>query len=321
MTGLQKIAEENCILKIRSGSHLYGTSLPTSDEDFVGIFMAPVEYILGMNSVEEVDLSVKSKDDAGKNTSEAVDAKLYEFRRFCKLAVQNNPNIIEILFVNEPNIIVINNIGRELLNMAKTFPCKEASRGFLGYAKAQKHKMIIKKDNFNELLEAHKELKNLDPKMVMGQVYDLYKNKSLSYLFVKKGTGVHIHIGDICFEPGVYVKKAITIIQERIGKATNRTELILKYGYDCKYGSHLIRLLREGIDLMQDGCLTFPLAYADELLDIKKGNWKLEEVIEYAEQLEVQYEAAIKKSILPTKPNFNKVNKFVVEQMKIHVES
>jgi predicted nucleotidyltransferase len=282
--------------------------------------MAPVEYILGMNSVEEVDLSVKSKDEAGKNTTEAVDAKLYEFRRFCKLAVQNNPNIIEILFVNEPNIIVANDIGQELLSMAKTFPCKEASRGFLGYAKAQKHKMIIKKDHFEELLEGYRLLEMFDPKAVMGQVYDYHEIRSETNIFQKKGTGVHIHIGDINFEPGVYVKKAMTILKERLDRATNRTDLILKYGYDCKYGMHLIRLLREGIDLMQDGCLTFPLAYAEELLDIRKGNWKVERVIEYAEQLEAQYEAAIEKSILPTKPSFNKVNEFAVRQMKIHVE-
>ena len=54
-------AESNRILEIRSGSHLYGTNTPESDEDFVGIFMPPKEYVYGLKSVEEVDLGVISK--------------------------------------------------------------------------------------------------------------------------------------------------------------------------------------------------------------------------------------------------------------------
>jgi len=58
---LREAAEKNCILEIVTGSQLYGTATPESDEDFIGIFMPPKEYILGLKSVAEVDLSVVSK--------------------------------------------------------------------------------------------------------------------------------------------------------------------------------------------------------------------------------------------------------------------
>ena len=54
-------AEQGKVLEYKVGSHLYGTNTPASDVDYSGVFVAPEEYYLGLDSVEEVDLSVVSK--------------------------------------------------------------------------------------------------------------------------------------------------------------------------------------------------------------------------------------------------------------------
>lgn len=59
----QELAEENKILLIRCGSHLYGTNTPESDEDFVGVFIPDTPYLLGLNTIEEVDNSIKGRDE------------------------------------------------------------------------------------------------------------------------------------------------------------------------------------------------------------------------------------------------------------------
>ena len=94
---------EKCkiILETKVGSHLYGSNTEDSDVDFCGIFIPPKEYYLGFHSIKEIDLSVIDKLDTGKNSKDAVDRKLYELRHFCQLALQGNPNIIEVLFSNE----------------------------------------------------------------------------------------------------------------------------------------------------------------------------------------------------------------------------
>jgi hypothetical protein len=321
MSDAQKTALDNRVLEIRSGSHLYGTSTPTSDEDFVGVFMPSEEYLFGFKNVEECKINIVSKDESGKNTKDAVDRTLHEFRRFCKLAMENNPNVLELMFVDEKNIVFSNDIGNELLSRAYLFPHKELYRGFVGYARAQKHKMIIKKDNYFGLLEGLEILDSLEDKMTMGQVYDTYKtNEKLGGLFIKKGTGVHIHIGDICFEPSVYVKKARAQLKERIDKATNRTELILKNGYDSKFSSHLIRLLHEGIELLETGGLQFPLKNADEIISIKTGCWTLEDILKYSDELEIKCEEAYKSSSLVSSPRFNEIEKFVIETTKSFIK-
>lgn len=138
----REIAEKNKILVVRTGSHLYGTNRPESDEDFVGIFMPSEEYVYGFKRVDEVDMSIHSKDENNRNTKDAIDIKYYEFRKFVKLAMENNPNILEILFVNKENIIYVNEIGQKLLDMAERFPHQGAKQKFTGYALSQKGKLI-----------------------------------------------------------------------------------------------------------------------------------------------------------------------------------
>src|SRR4030043_1028589 len=172
---LRDFAKENTILDIRTGSHLYGTSTPESDEDFVGIFIPPEEYILGLKTVDEVDIGIKDKAEDGKNTKEAIDHKLYSFQKFVNLALANNPNILELLMIDidSDNILSITLAGEELLDLAPSFLCKSAIENrFSAYAKAQKHKMIIKKENLEDLYNAIGFLSLFEGKITLGQVFD-----------------------------------------------------------------------------------------------------------------------------------------------------
>jgi hypothetical protein len=320
---LRKYAAENCILEIVAGSHLYGTSTPESDEDYVGVFLPPPEYVLGLQSVQEVDFSVKDKSEDGKNTADAVDRKLYEFRKFINLALQNNPNIIEILFTNEQAIKKIDPYGQRLLALRNLFPSRQCVPRFLGYAKSQKHKMIMRRDRFNELRLAHEVLSKYADKDVMAEVFTTCdveyfppEQANGEMLFWKKVGGTHIHVGDICFEPGVYVKKARKKLKERLDKVTNRSELILKYGYDTKFASHLIRLLYEGLMLLEYGELEFPLPMSSLILDIKNGAWEVEKVIEFSDELEKKYNTAEEKTKLPKTANFKRIEEFTINTMR-----
>jgi hypothetical protein len=322
---LIQYAEENTILEIRTGSQLYGTNTPESDEDFVGIFLPPEEYVLGLKNTNEVSLSQVDKDEVGKNTKDAIDRKLYELRKFINLSLGNNPNILEILYVNPENIVKLTNIGEELLLLKDIFPSKLCIPAFIGYAHAQKHKMIIKRDHYNDFLNALVYLERLTDKTTMAEVFNrhiediqepMYCGRQL---FAKKGTGIHIHVGDICFEPGIYVKKAKKLIQERIDRVTNRSELVTKYGFDTKFGSHLIRLLLEARDLLSNGQLIFPLKDKDYLLDIKNGKYTAEEVVAQADEIEKELDSLKESTKLPNKPNYKVAEEFVIKTIRKHL--
>lgn len=95
-----------------------------------------------------------------------------------------------------------------------------------------------------------------------------------------------------------------------------RKRLVAKYGYDCKNGSHLIRILRLGIEFLQEGTLHVLRKDAEELLEIKAGKWSLEKVKAEAERLFRLAEAAYHLSKLPVKPDHEKINALCVDIAK-----
>jgi predicted nucleotidyltransferase len=310
---LTQIANDNKILEIKVGSHLYGTNTPTSDIDYSGIFLPNKALVFGFKGVEEVNLSVMDKNEAGKNTQNAIDRKLYELRKFVKLAMENNPNIIEQLFVNEPNIVYINDAGRALLAQKHRFPHQGLVKKFKGYAFSQKHKMVIRTDKFHELDNAFNYLKAYpDQKTLLVE----FKEKYLPFMTFNQDYCV---IGDLNLQKGIFVKKAVSMIEERLSKVGNRKTLITKYGFDTKFASNLIRLLLEGKELVSTGDIVFPLAYKQTILDIKQGLWTIKEVLDYAEQLEAETDVAVEKSDLPSKARFDEIEQFTIQLLENHL--
>jgi hypothetical protein len=308
-------AEQNRILEIRAGSHLFGTSTPDSDLDLVGIYMPSEEMLFGLSPKEEVDLSVQVKDDTGRNTKDSVDRKLHEYRKFVKLAIQNNPNIVHVLFVDELNTVFINDFGKTLLDHAHLFPTRGAYYRFIAYADGQLRKMRIKPENYAKLERGLEILESTDDNMVMAEMKD---TKPFWY----KGKGKHVRLGDINFEAGVFVKKARRMVRERLSRVTNRVELFTKFGYDTKFASNLIQLSMEGIELMKTGRIEFPLSYADEILDVKKGVYNASFIEKWAEDLKAAALDAFEHSKLPDAigpekihPRFNEIEAMVIQEV------
>lgn len=305
----KEIADKNKILEIRVGSHLFGTDTPDSDLDLFGIFMPSEKLVYGFQHCEEVDLGYVAKDDTGRNTKEAVDFKLHEYRKFIRLALQNNPNILHVLFVNEKNIRFIDEFGRSLLDNYKLFPHKGAHHRFVQYADSQRHKMMIKPQNYAELERGLEILENSDDHKVMAEFKEAPP-------FKYEGTGKHVKIGDLNFEAGVYAKTARKKIKDRLENATSRHVLFTKYGYDVKFSSNLIQLLKEGVELMETGRIEFPLKFASDILDIKKGKYSVSEILEWADQLVEEARVAYEKSSLPTEPRHKEVEAFLISEVK-----
>ena len=90
-----------------------------------------------------------------------------------------------------------------------------------------------------------------------------------------------------------------------------RKALVEKYGIDTKNASHCIRLLRMGIEFLNDGKLNVFREDPAELLDIKNGKWSIDEVKDEAERLFVLAKEAHLKTDLPEEPDITKINALV----------
>lgn len=88
-----------------------------------------------------------------------------------------------------------------------------------------------------------------------------------------------------------------------------RKGLVEKFGFDTKNASHLIRLLRMGIEFLVEGKLNVEREDATELIDIKMGKWSLDKVRHEADILFDRAQEAYIKSPLPNEPDKERAEK------------
>lgn len=96
-------------------------------------------------------------------------------------------------------------------------------------------------------------------------------------------------------------------------KNVHRAELEHAHGYDAKYAMHIIRLYGEAKELMQRGRITLPRPNKDELIEIRKGKYRLGEVQELGRQLESEALAAQADSPLPETVDRDAISRLIAE--------
>ena len=92
-----------------------------------------------------------------------------------------------------------------------------------------------------------------------------------------------------------------------------RKKLVEKFGYDTKNAAHLIRLLRMGCEAFETGTMKVLRPDAKELISIKKGEWKLEDVMKEAQLLFDRIAIAESKSQWPKAPDPNFIDNVICD--------
>jgi len=102
----------------------------------------------------------------------------------------------------------------------------------------------------------------------------------------------------------------------------DRAELEAAYGFDGKHGLHLMRLLMQCEELLTTG--TFNVRQPEEkakfLKDIRNGSMTFNELLEIGKQKEYNLYQLVKekKTILPDKPDLNKIENLYLEIININ---
>lgn len=117
-------AEKYLIYKVIAGSKAYGLDIPTSDTDIRGIYMLPNEFLLGKGYSEQIN-------------NQTNDIVYYELNRFVYLLEQNNPNILEELFVPEDKILFMSPKIKPLYESRERFLTTKCRNTFGGYSISQ----------------------------------------------------------------------------------------------------------------------------------------------------------------------------------------
>lgn len=123
------------ILLVKHGSHAYGTNTEDSDEDFKGVAIPTKEYFFGCSKhFEQAELKSPNPD-----------AVIYDIRKFFNLALDCNPNIIEVLHTDCSDHVIVNPIGQKILDHKNDFLSKKIKHTFFGYAFSQLKRIKLHK--------------------------------------------------------------------------------------------------------------------------------------------------------------------------------
>jgi len=88
-----------------------------------------------------------------------------------------------------------------------------------------------------------------------------------------------------------------------------------------KHVMHLIRLLNSGIDVLCESKVTVEVGGArDQLLAIKRGEVPFAEADAWRKRLQVEFERAYKQTLLPDRPDYERVNAFLVQARKLAMQ-
>ena len=120
-----------------AGSHAYGLNTPESDLDLRGIALEPIDHVVGFT---------KKFEQYQKHT-DAVDVCVFGLVKFCALAAQCNPNVLELLFVRDESVRHRTLVYDELRRYRGLFLSQKARHTFRGYAMSQLKKIRFKAEH------------------------------------------------------------------------------------------------------------------------------------------------------------------------------
>lgn len=294
--------KDNIHYECMMGSIAYGCSNDNSDIDLYGFCMPPKDIIFPHNAGYIHGFGRKPPNfeqyqqhhinDVDKEKE--YDISIYSIIKYFQLVMENNPNMIDSLFVPRRCIIHSTQLGDHVRENRKMFLTKRSWVKFKNYAFSQlqkcKNKNLLKYVQLCDRLE-------IDYYIEMDEFLE---TKDFKYSDV-----------DVLEFKRLYSKV------HQSGKLSKRIETIAKYGYDVKFAYHIVRLLNEVEQIMTEGDLDLE-RNREQLKSIRRGDWTLEQIDVYFQKKELELENVYSNCSLPHSPPEDKIKKLLLECIEMH---
>lgn len=132
------------LLTVR-GSRAYGLHHADSDVDLGGVAIPPASVLHGLAKGFEqaegdavaVFLGDLSDEERAATAKNKLEGTVYDLRKFLTLALENNPNLFDLLFARDEELRVLTPLGRLLRDGRDRFLSAQVRFTFAGYATAQ----------------------------------------------------------------------------------------------------------------------------------------------------------------------------------------
>jgi predicted nucleotidyltransferase len=307
----------------------------------LGNSKAKFEQVESQSVIEKSFYELLNEEEKEVSKKEKMEGVVYDVRKFINLCAKMNPTMVETLFVKDSEVKFCTEVGEMVREFAPNFLSQKARWTYGGYANQQLKKM-----------QTHRRwLLNPPTKKPEREDFDLHKLPRISKSERNALDGIvkqHKHKlnryfgDDFCEENKDFTddlfafmkdfsisdNMMLTLQKEKEFESAMkdwksfvywqknrndvRFELEKKVGYDSKNASHLIRLGRSGLELLESGKMKVYRDDAEELLAIRRGQYSYEEIVQMSQELEAKSDEIYRsqKSPLPKTADMEKINQF-----------
>ena len=310
------------IVKMKFGSHLYGTNTKNSDTDYKGIFMPSKEQIL-LGRIPKC-YSENTKVGEGKNTSEDIDTEIYSLHYFLELACQGQTVAIDMLHAPDNMILESSEVWTKIVARRRRFITKDM-QAFVGYAMRQASKYGIKGSRLSAAKSVLDLLDNYDMQFTPKKVKDIWdrlpEGEHINKEEIdKNGNRVYQICGKKIQETVslMYMKDVVKRFYDSYGARAKQAEK--NEGIDWKAVSHAIRAAFQLKALYENGFIKFPLPEAELVKHIKLGYHDYKnEVAPLLEDLIFQVKELAEKSNYPKKVDRKYWDDFIIRELEMEM--
>lgn len=309
---------DNIVLLGMGGSIAYGTNTPNSDIDIRGIAVnSSNEILLGKDFEQVVDV--------------VTDTTIYSFTKMIQLLSNANPNTIEILGLKPEHYLKVTEIGQKILDNKEIFLSKEVVNSFGGYAHSQLRRLDNKSARSLNQTEHEKHVLNSVNNVTysFASRYNAYDNNIKLYVD-KSNTNeldseiyADINLKHYPLRDYLGMWSEMSNVIRDYDKVSKRNKNAVEHNKISKHMMHLLRLYMMCIDILdKHEIITYREDEHDLLMSIRnndfidENNQPTEEFNKLVDEYQKRMEEAVKRTTLPDKPDYKKINELIISVNK-----
>lgn len=316
---------DNLHYEVQMGSVAYGVSNDQSDMDIYGWTIPPKDYVFphlrgevpGFGTPDSTFDNWQQHHVKDASARVEYDFSIYSVVRYVHLAMMNNPNILDSLFVPARCILHITTIGGILRDARKEFLHKGAMKKLVAYARGQLNKADTKKQSDPSLhvVWGFEHDHGIPPSVKLDDINHEIEIRS----GVKPETPFdptdlkRLDMAELITYRDLYIEMM---------NVNKRLDGVKRFGYDPKYLYHVVRLSSSAEQILREGDLDLEeKSRREQMKAVRSGSWSLDDVKIWYTEKEKELEKIRETSTLREEPDEERIKGILMSVLEAHYGS
>lgn len=287
---------QNLLFTCLFGSRLYGTQTPTSDLDYKHVYLPDyLDMLVGKPLANKVKKTNDVRNQ--RNSADDVDEEFIPLQVFARDFVAGQTYALELAFAvdgTHAGQTLFSTLFVKFVHQLRERFLTSNVKALMGYAVNQASLYSFKGERLNavnDVLAVLKELEGADPAAKLSEHAEDSRWVSLQLKYPKYFKKTTYDVGGDQQRPCFTLLKktlpftntvthSVTVVFALKSKYGTRAEAATVDNVDWKATMHALRVVDEGLHLLEHHSLTFPFKpdYVAYLLSVKRGEVSLDEV-------------------------------------------